>query len=170
MSEGWAIASVWGGRDYRVRDKLQQRGHPVWLPECIVRRTTRARVEISLKLPLFPGYVFVEPGIVWRAIEEVPGVVELLKAEGGERLARLPPAAAIALVRRLEEGGGALVIEEGCRRKRFAEGERVRIVGDAWSGWEGLYVSTVKDRNKILLDIFGRQTETLISEALVEPA
>lgn len=169
----WYVAQTWPHGEYRARDWLLRFGWAdgfgsehgrVWLPECeVVRRVRRCGPILRAKLPLFPGYLFVLLDAAEEAVPPAPTIDGLLSVDG--RPAAVPWDEISELQARIAAGGGMLRIVE-----RFAVGDTVRVAGGAWAGWQGLYVASVNGRLKILLDMFGRATETLVPEALVEPA
>lgn len=155
--------------EYRAGGELVLRGFRPWLPECIVIKSYARQPAVGThKGPLFPGYLLLLPSPAWFDAEEAPSVIEVLK-HADEPVA-LKHCEVAQLCHLLEADGGALRIEANAKRRRFAKGDAVRIAGGAWEGWNGLFVSSAKDRVKILLDVFGRPTHTSLSEALVEPA
>lgn len=156
QAAGWVVCRVVPAREYRARDWALARGAAAWLPECIERNCGRRWVATK-KLPLFPGYLFVGEGAPW------PDLLASAAFLPSPIIGTLPPRQAAALAAMV--AAGPLPVCE-----RFAEGQAVRLVGGMWDGWRGLYVARASGRVKILLDIFGRSTETLLSEALVEPA
>lgn len=159
------------GRDYRVRDELLQLGYAVWLPECTVRRRTRRAVLIKHKGPLFPGYQFIDLDLIngqWREIENVRGVDGFLRR--GDRPLPVPSLQMAKLRQLYARDDNHIIIEGGAICREYEKGDQVMIDGGTFDGWKGLFVERVSDRCKILLDLFERQVETLIPEALVMPA
>jgi transcription termination/antitermination protein NusG len=76
----------------RVEERLRQKGLEVFLPRLTVVRRWRDRKKL-LKLPLFPGYLFVRDVLetpTYYDIIKLPGVVRLLGKNG--RLESVPPA------------------------------------------------------------------------------
>lgn len=163
-----AVARVIPAREYRAGTELALRGLRPWLPECVVIKDY-ARATATHTGPLFPGYLFIVLCPSWFDAESAPSVLDVLM-KNDEEPVTLRRDDVAELCHLLRADGGVLRIEAGAKRKRFAEGDPVRIVGGPFEGWEGIYKSRVKDRLKILLDLFGRANQTLIPEALVEPA
>lgn len=164
-----AIARVIPAREYRAGGELALRGLRPWLPECEVVKSYVREAVGTQKGPLFPGYLFVLLSPTWFDAEAAPSVIDILKRSDTEPVTLRRDDVA-ELCHLLIADGGVLRIEGGAKRRRFAEGDIVRIVGGPFEGWQGLYKSRVKDRLKILLDLFGRANQTLVPEALVEPA
>lgn len=167
IEPSWWVVRTVPAREYRARDWAQRYGFTVWLPECEVVRVTRRQVKVTRRRPLFPGYMFVarQAAMPWATLDDARSIAGPLMSNG--HVAVLPAREAAKL--RALMAGGPLKIDENCRH-RFAEGDRLRITGGAWQGHEGLFVARVKDRIKMLLDILGAKRQTLVPEALVEPA
>lgn len=166
VGENWYVVATWPGGEYRARDWLERRGYAgrLWLPEKLVRRQTRRKILVSLKLPLFPGYLFVAIDTsreAWHRIGEAPTVHGLLAIDG--ILLALPQREVVELRRRLN----GRPLELTCR---FTEHQPVRITDGVFAGHVGTVLQQVGECVKILLDFLGRATETLVPEALVEPA
>jgi transcriptional antiterminator RfaH len=162
----WYVVTTHPAGEYRAREWLERRGYGerLWLPERLIKRQTRRKILVSLKVPLFPRYLFValdttcEP---WHVIGEAPTVTGMLTSNG--RLVALPQREVNELRYRLN--GRPLVMIS-----RFAENQTIRILEGPFAGFEGGFLQQLGDHIKVLLDILGRGIETTIAEALVEPA
>jgi transcriptional antiterminator RfaH len=168
----WFVVATYPAREYRARDELVDRegvrAEDVWLPECKVRRRLRGTV-LTDKGPLFPGYLFLrlDPERAdWRRIEGVRWVDGVLRHQ------RRPwPLRADDVARLQALAGDQLVIEmDGAIRRELAIGGTVRLLDGPFRDWKGILSERVGDRLRVLLDIFGRATETLIPEALAVSA
>lgn len=156
--------------DYRVRDELVRLGHDVWLPECVHRRKVHRRgPALSVEGPLYPGYQFVALDDAVAAEGEIAAV----RGCRGLLLRDLRPYAVpeeqMARIRRIYGGAPFIVICGGQVWREFAPGQRVKIEEGTFAGHDGVFVGKVSEAlSQIGLDIFGRQTQTLVStEALV---
>jgi transcriptional antiterminator RfaH len=162
----WYVVTTHPAGEYRAKEWLERRGYGdrLWLPERLIKRQTRRKILVSLKVPLFPRYLFVALDTVhepWHLIGEAPTVAGMLMIDG--RLVALPQREVEELRYRLN--GRPLVMIQ-----RFAETDSVRILEGPFAGFEGRFLQQVGEHVKVLLDILGRGIETTISEALVEPA
>lgn len=169
MIPKWYVVATAPARDYRVRDELVRLGYEVWLPECQVRKITR-RAVCSLNGPLFPGYQFVhlERSLYgWRAIEGVRGVEGLLKYQ--DRPWPLRDDDVERVQRTVDRLGGKVIIEGEAIRREFEPGAAVRIESGPFAGFNGLFVERVSDRCKVVLDLFRRATEMIVSEEQFVP-
>lgn len=125
---------------------------------------------------LFPPYIFIAmkaPGtwkspasILWGAVADIDGV-HIMGRRDPER-GILPvsiPHEEMRLIRTMERSSQ--------RRKevdRLKQGQKVRVVGGAFTGFDGIFDRPAKDRVKILLSLFGRQTEVELREDEVRAA
>lgn len=166
-------------REYRVRDELDRLGIDNWLPECRVVSSQR-RVIITKTGPLFPGYLFVHvvmTGEVQRIIQDVRWVDGILRRDG-DRPAPINSAAVQTLRQLIIDCGGRVLIKNGLVERgyggpdstgRFTPGQQVRVLHGPFSGFNALFTASEgRDRVKILLDIFGRVSETSLLEASIE--
>lgn len=153
--------------DYRVRDELARLGHDVWLPECVHRRKVRRGAVVSLKGPLFPGYLFVslDAGMLGD-VEAVRGVAGLLPV-GRQPLPVSEES--IAWLREAYAGARLLIFEGHKVWRQFTSGDVVRVEDGAFAGHEAVFDAKASERlSWIRLDIAGRSVRTKIpTEALV---
>lgn len=179
IAERWYVAVVYA--DYRVRDALAELGVQHWLPECLVRRTAR-RAIITLKGPLFPGYLFVRGRLTDEFVSLVKGIRDVdrfLGSAAGMFPVPVNDQAMDNLQRLVAECGGRVLIERGdvkrgyryVEQARFEPGQSVRVIDGPYEGLSALYqAEDGKERIKILLDMLGRSVQVSMPEALVEPA
>lgn len=164
--------------EYKIAKALEEAGFAVWLPECMVRRQLRRRV-MTLKGPLFPGYLFAHLDLEsddaerdeWGFVEGVPGVDRLLRRVGSDMPCALSDAQIAQLRAMAADGGGLIVIDDEQVRRAFKRDQPVLIEDGAFAGWRGLYVGIAsRERVKILLDVLGAARVVKLPEALVMPA
>jgi transcription antitermination factor NusG len=179
----WFVLSVAPGMDRRVHDRLRKSAIDVWMPECRIRRrvTRRSPMTLGAPEPVFPGYLLVRVDLDhdrWWLLEAVEGAERFLRHLGGIIPAAVPDDLVDGLKREIDLSGGVLVIDKGRARwrrgasdGRVKTGDQVRLLDGAFAGSVGICQEADPDRRiKILLDIFGRRTAVIVSEALVEPA
>ena len=153
--------------EFRAKAHIEEQGFRVFLPLCKSRRNPEPK-------PLFPRYLFVwvPPDRPWRPIVNTPGVSDILRCDeqgvGGPRLAQVSDSVIASIQKRMDDDGGAIVVgdKEPLRRK-FKQGEKLRIIGGVNIGLEGMFVSQSKDRVIALLNLFGRQVPTVLPERYV---
>lgn len=169
-TRAWFVISIYAGRDYKARDELIERAgfakDDVWLPECNIRRRVRTTI-LNHKGPLFPGYVFLrtDPSCTdWRSVESVRWVDGPLRHQGTPWPLREDD---VGRLRALVGDRHLLIDLDGRATREFAVDDPVEITSGPFAGWNGIVSEKIGDRLKILLDIFGRSTQTLVPEALV---
>ena len=141
----WAVARTLIRREKFAADHLEGAGFEIFAP-----KTTTG--------PLFPGYLFVRIGDVWRAIERTIGVLELVKF--GDAPARCPEAEVEALMDRVDPDGVIRLAPppQPVPRKPIPIGAKVRV-----AGLSAIYLGmTAREREKVLLEILGRQKEVTL--------
>jgi transcription antitermination factor NusG len=128
----WYAVYMSSKREKRVADQLAQRSVEHFLPLYdTVRRWKDRRVE--LKLPLFPGYIFVRIALKDRLnVLKVPGVVRILGVNG------IPTQVPRDQVESLQAA-----LRDGLRAEphpNLKAGRRVRIKVGPLAGWRGVIV------------------------------
>ncbi len=131
-----------------VRDQLAAKGFDLFLP-TIDQWSRRGGLRHLIRVPMFPGYVFLRG-----AIDKV-SYVEVLKARGlvrilGERWDRLAtvPDAEIDAIRRMVDAGVPALPYAYLR-----EGQRVRITRGPLADLEGILVRTKPNRGLLVVSV-----------------
>jgi transcriptional antiterminator RfaH len=157
----WACARVQPQREAFAAEHLEARGFQVFLPKIETKRTVA---------PLFRGYAFVMIADRWRAVETSFGVLALIKF--GETPARVPDREIEAL-KAMIDGHGFVRLPDGRgspTKRQIAIGAKVKIASGPFGGWTGLYAGQgVRDRERVLLALLGRQTPVLLAGNLIVP-
>ncbi len=131
-------------------------------------------VEDGLLLPPFLFVAMRAPGpwkspnsIRWGQLYDIPGVVQVMGNYDREGVYRPRPVPyeEMRYIRTKHRAG-----ERRIEAARFTKDQKVKIVGGNWSGFEGIFEMPVKDRVKVLLSLFGRQTPVEIEEGDVRAA
>jgi transcription antitermination factor NusG len=158
----WYVVQVAPRQEFRVRDELGKLGLTTWLALLIARNSER--IEAA-----FPGYVFVRFDVDadrWRPICSTAGVTRLFSASPEHPLP-LPVGAVEALQARGRAGDG--VIDERARPFGLV-GEALRVASGPFADFEGLCTWAAGDRVRVLLSVFGRQTEISLPRHAVKEA
>src|SRR6185437_12457184 len=101
-----------------------------------LKQRRHARRVDTIAVPLFPSYLFVAVDMStqrWLSIQSTIGVARLVR--DGDRPAPVPQQV-IETLRGLEDDNGLIRLQ---RAPRFAPGDKVRVVGGAFSECLGLY-------------------------------
>ena len=153
--------------EFFVSNGLEQRGYASLLPVC--QRQVKQRGEKPPPiLPLFPRYLFVNllEGVSWYPILSVPGVTTLLSF-GQDQPVVVPEAVINELVQRLIAEDGVIIIKP--EPDELKAGQRCMITAGPLINRTGLFVGSVGGRTKLLLEILGRSSLTVVPNGVVIP-
>lgn len=169
----WWIIKVAGGKEDEVKSHIERiaqsdpRIKEVFVPEeeeKFKKKTKEGEKEIVRKKKIISGYVYVKMKLdneIWNKIRELSSVGYIL----GEKGTPIPvPEENIASLREKVVGG------EISKIFQISVGDKVRIKSGPLKGLSGIVEWISEDRNKIrvLISIFGRQTPLEIETAQVE--
>jgi len=131
-----------------VHDQLAAKGFDLFLP-MIDRWSLRGGFRHLIRIPMFPGYVFL------RAVMDKASYIEVVKARGlvqvlGERWDRLAtvPGAELEAIRRIVDARVPALPYAYLR-----EGQRVRITRGPLEDVEGILVRTKPNRGLLVVSI-----------------
>lgn len=161
--------ALWTRSHYEqlVHDQLAVKGFDLFLPR-IDQWSRRGGLRHLIRVPLFPGYVFLNGAM------DKASYVEVLKARGlvrvlGERWDRLAtiPDAEIAAIQRIV-GAGVPALPYAFLR----EGQRVRITRGPLVDLEGILVRTKPNRGLLVVSVglLQRSVAAHVDCTWVEPA
>jgi transcription antitermination factor NusG len=157
----WYVLFVRSNQEKKVADRLSGRAIEHFLP-CYtsMRRWKDRRVE--LKMPLFPGYVFVRlPFLERMKVLTLPNVVSLV---GTRNAPSVVSEDEIACIRKGTEHGGAA--PHDC----LEAGQRVVITAGAMAGMEGILLRRQnKARLIVMVESISRAFSVEIESACVRP-
>ncbi|WPX96005.1 Transcription termination/antitermination factor NusG [Candidatus Bandiella woodruffii] len=122
--------------------------------------------KVDSEKKIFPGYVLVNMelnDLTWNIVKNTQYVGKLLG--GGNRPLPIPEHEIKRVLKQVEEGK---VVKE--RKKTFEIGENVRIINGVFETFNGIVeeVDDEKQRLKILVSIFGRETPVELEFEQVE--
>ena len=142
-------------------------GVPVFIPKGF--RTER-RGKWLVSVPdgfLFPPYLFIAMRAQgpWHEVREVDGVARIMGSRPGHPEAIPVPYKEMRIIRRLHRKA-----EDRLSDDRFKPGQKVRVVSGTFTGFDGVFDRPAKERVKILLSLFGRETEVELAEDEVRAA
>ncbi len=152
--------------EFVVSNNLEERGYPSLLPVC-QRYTKRRDAKPAPIRPLFPRYLFVNvvPGVSWYPILSLSGVTSLLSLGTSSTPSVLPDSVIAELIQRLSDGGGVITL----RPKKIKAGTRCQVTAGPLAGHVGLFVDSDEDRTRLMLDILGRSSLTVVPNGVVHP-
>jgi len=148
----WFAVKVKPHNEARALANLERQGFRTFLP-WEERQKTRGRNAVTVRRPVFPGYLFVELDVAapgWGAVNGTFGVAYLVASPDGRPQA-LPSAVMDALMARTDERG-LLQMEDS-----LVAGTEVRITHGAFADWVATVLEAPPgDRVELLLELMGR--------------
>jgi len=169
----WWVIKVKGGKEDFVKEEIEKlmkedsRIKEVFVPEeeeKYKRKTKGGEKELVRKKKILPGYIYVKMDLdenLWQKIRSVPNVSMFL----GERGIPIPVSS-----EKIESLKSKTLSGEIAQLTTITIGDRVRIKSGPLKGFAGIVESISEDKNKIriLITIFGRQTPVEIETNQVE--
>jgi transcription antitermination factor NusG len=131
-----------------VAQQLHARRFESFLPERPLRSERRGEPS-SIRVPLFPGYLFIRDTLEKRRyidILQVRGIVRVLE-DGWTRLTPVPDAD-IEAIQRLVEANLPLLAHAS-----LAQGDRVRIAEGPLEGLEGVFVRDKEHKGRFVVNV-----------------
>jgi transcriptional antiterminator RfaH len=161
----WYAVQTHPHAESKAAAHLLRQGFEVYLPRYLKQRRHARKVDM-VAAPLFPRYLFVAIDLLaqrWRAVNSTFGVTQLV-CQGD--LPALVPGAVIAGLRQREDERGFFGF-----RPAFAPGDKIRVVGGAFSDCLGL-VEGMGDNERvaILLELLGRKVRVFTNQGAIEAA
>lgn len=163
----WCVVNTLPGQEARAETNLLRQGFRVWLPAIHKIRRHARRVD-TVRMPLFPGYLFVQLDLdreAWSPINSTYGVRRLLARNTRpetlhERF--------VADLRNTVAEDGTCTLPPEC--EHFRPGAQVRV---AWGPFADCIATILdlapKERVLLLLDLLGGKVRTTISRLALVP-
>ena len=147
-SRAWHALWTWSHCEQLVHDQLAAKGFELFLPK-VDQWSRRGGQRHRIRIPMFPGYVFLY-GVVDRVsyveVQKARGLVQVL-GERWDRLSTVPDAEIDAIRRIVEAGVPALPYAF------LREGQRVRITRGPLANVEGILVRTNANRGLLVVSV-----------------
>jgi len=150
----WYVAYAKARQEHVAKENLLRQGYSVYLPQMKVLRRIRGHHQPRLE-PLFPRYLFVQPGSAEHSIAPVRstiGVAGIVRFSHDPAVIRPET---LRGIRELELRQSTATDEE---LSPFRPGERIRVAEGPLSGLEGLVSSASQHRIVVLMQLLGRDT------------
>jgi transcriptional antiterminator NusG len=147
-SSAWHVLWTRSHCEQLLHDQLTAKGFDLFLPK-IDRWSRRGGLRHLIRIPMFPGYVFLHGAMDRGSYLEVlkaRGLVQVL-GERWDRLATVPEAEIDAIWRIVEAGVPALPYTY------LREGQRVRITRGPLADVEGILVRTKPNRGLLVVSV-----------------
>ncbi|MCX7175717.1 MAG: transcriptional activator RfaH [Proteobacteria bacterium] len=142
-------------------DNLARQGYAVYLPRLkVLKRSRRSKCQEVQLEPLFPRYLFVQPGSPGHSIAPVRstlGVTAVVRFGQAPAVMRHEVLISIRDFETRQNQAGLETISP------FRNGERVLVVDGALVGLEGLVSNVSQDRVVVLMQLLGQDTRVNLS-------
>ena len=152
----WLLAFTKPRGEKVALENLERQGFQCFCPWFSAQKRRRGK-WLWIEEPLFPRYVFVGATAEqsWSPIRSTVGVSALVRFGG--QIATVPE----TLIAQLQSAG-----EHRGQQVFFKQGQSVLIVGDSFSGIEGVFqMSEGEERAQVLITLLGRPTTVKVQMA-----
>jgi transcriptional antiterminator RfaH len=155
----WYVVHTKVRQEQTARENLARQGYTVYLPRIKRLKRIRGRQQAQME-PLFPRYLFLQPGSSAHSIAPVRstlGVVTIVRY--GQEPAVMRPETLSSIVdfeARWNQSGDEEI-------SPFQRGELVRVVDGPLSGLEGLISGVSQERVVVLMQLLGADTRVSLS-------
>lgn len=171
-NKAWYAVHTYSGHENKVKTNIERRAESLGLREMIARILVPVEEELrnrngrrtSIKRKVFPGYVLIEMDLndqTWYLVKNTIGVTGFVSS-GNKPV----PLQAREIANILES------LEDGTRKAKpsWQKGEVVRVNGGPFADFTGTVeeINTDKEKAKVLISIFGRDTPVELSFAEIE--
>ena len=157
----WFAVFCKTGQERLAEANLINQGYVTYLPRLALRKRSNGR-DISVTVPMFPGYLFVHldpERTAWRAINSTFGVRQLVSF--GERPSALPDSA-IEEIQGREDADGVIRLPKVAP---FQKGEAVEFADGPMSDVKAMFtVPTGSERVVVLMNLLGRQVPVRVKQ------
>jgi transcriptional antiterminator RfaH len=155
----WSVVVTRPRAERLATENIHRQGYDYYLPLVSSLKVKRGQRTTEL-VPMFPRYLFVKiDRRGWWPVKSTRGVSSILCVNSE------PQRVSDRVISELKKNEVALPNVVSFWRK----GEPVRIVSGAFAGMLGVYdCSTAADRERVLLDLLGRQTLVEVPTTAVE--
>lgn len=154
MGARWAVVTTLGMLElFAARRVAEGLALPVYVPRYRERIGGSSRVREAV---LFSRYIFVDGAEDFcYEIRKTRGVCSVLMIDG--RVAILPEKAVVDLKAR-EDRDGFIWLKAMAEIQKFRKDQQVRVTAGAFCGLTGIHSGmSVKDRERVLIDMLGRK-------------
>lgn len=158
LIQPWYVVHVKVRQESVASDNLERQGYSVYLPQIKVLKRRRGRHQPCL-IPLFPRYLFLQPGSPEQSIAPVRST---LGVAGIVRFGQDPAVMQLDTLRSIRDFEIRQNATSEDRLGPFQRDDRVRVVGGPLAGLEGLITDVARDRVIVLMHLLGQDTRVRI--------
>jgi len=163
MRPAWYVLHTRSRFEQVVSDGLQGKSLEVFLPKITVMSKRRDR-RMKIRVPLFPGYVFIKSDLNVHERLEIVKTVGVVRFVGNKDGPVPVPDEAIDSLRIMVAGGGP--VETGTR---FKKGDRVMVVEGPFAGVVGTFMRyRGYGRVVVAIDALGQYAAVNVPEEHIE--
>jgi transcriptional antiterminator NusG len=159
----WYVIHAQTRKEREVETALQRQGLEIFLPQVTVPSRRRDR-KVSLRVPLFPGYLFINAQLYTAVFHKVIKAHHVFRLLGNGRPAPIPEAEVEAIK----------AIVSGDRPYypwRFLEkGKKVRVIDGPLTGVEGIILEMREQKRRLVvsIELFCRSVAVELDSEAVE--
>jgi transcription termination/antitermination protein NusG len=170
----WYVIHTYSGYENKVKTNLEHRIASMDMADKIFRVVVPTEEEVEIKngqrrtvqKKIFPGYVLVEMVLEddsWYVVRNTPGVTSFVGS--GTTPTPLPDSEVQAILKQMRE-------EKPQVRVTYQKGNRVKIIDGPFAEFLGTIdeVNTEKNKLRVLVSMFGRETPVELDFLQVEKA
>lgn len=159
----WYVIHAQTRKEIEVEMALRQRGLEIFLPMITVPSRRRDR-KVTLRVPLFPGYLFINTRLDTKTFHKVIKTHHVFRFLGNGRPAPIPEVEV--------EGIKAIVSGERLYYPwRFLEkGKKVRVIDGPLTGVEGIILERREQKRRLVVgvELFQRSVAVDLDDEAVE--
>ena len=166
MSKRWYVVRTRWDKEAAAGIEIAKLGIPVLIPMAyVLRKEAKWMVPVS-DGPLFPRYIFAAFDVRtsrWREIYQCRAAVRVLSDRDSNPVP--VPYKLVRAIRYRDRKPDRKRVEA-----KFKDGDQVKVLAGPFTSFEGICEASAKDRVKVLLKIFGRETPVELHEEDLEAA
>ncbi|MGR9074180.1 MAG: transcription/translation regulatory transformer protein RfaH [Gammaproteobacteria bacterium] len=168
IADKWYVVLTKPKQEKRAAEHLRRQGYRCFLPFAGNPNKARRRGIVCVIEPLFPRYLFIQPGHgkqSFAPVRSTQGVVNLVTF--GNKLASLSTITIEQIKSRINEKSGLIELNP----TEYRPGDKVRISDGSLAGLEGVFEQSVSESRVImLLNLLGRQARVQVGRHVLQPA
>ena len=159
LNRPWYVVHVKARQENVARENLARQGYSVYLPQIKALKRLRGRHQARME-PLFPRYLFLQPGSPDQSIAPVRST---LGVSGIVRFGHDPAVIQLDTLRGIRDFEVRQNAASDEDLSPFRCDERVRVVDGPLAGLEGLITDIARDRVVVLMHLLGHDTRVRMS-------
>lgn len=164
----WYVVHTKPQQEQLACDNLVRQGYQVYLPRIrVLKRSRRLRRQEAQLEPLFPRYLFIQPGTPGHSIAPVRstlGVTTIVRFGEAPAVLRHETLLGIRDFETRQNDAGLEAISP------FQTGGKVQVVDGPLAGLEGLISSVSQERVIVLMQLLGHETRVNLSHHQLQVA